>query len=334
MKRYQFALKALKKHPIVFVFVLTTLVIPLFTANYTQRLVSEIFYYAAMAVAWNLVGGYAKQTSWAHATFLASGAYTGMLMYLKADISPWIGMIVGMIISVAIAIIIGLPTFKLRGVYFAIATISCGEIALRLLLYFSDFTGGANGLMLRALEHDSVWLLRFSSETPFYYIGLLMMFLFVFLSNLIKKSRFGYYLRAIRNDEDAAETLGIRSYRIKLLILVISAVMTSAVGSIYAFRLSYIDPMAVASHDVAVRIGITAIIGGLNTLWGPVLGAILTVPLMQITNRYFGSVGGGGVSWIIYSAVIILFVLFKPGGVIAIYNDFVAKFKKRRKIIQ
>lgn len=334
MKVFQQIWNNVKKHPIAGLFILVCIIIPYITNNYSQRLVSEIFYFAAIATAWNLVGGYAKQTSWAHATFFAIGAYASMLMYLRLGASPWTGMIVGMIISIIIGVIIGLPTFKLRGVYFAIATISCASIVRQLLLYFSDFTGGANGLMLDASKNESLLFLRFESETPFYYIGFIIMLLFVIISNIIKKSRLGYYLSAIREDEDAAETLGIKTYHIKLLILIISAVMTSAVGSFYAFRLSYIDPLAVASPDLAVRIGITAIIGGLNTLWGPVLGAILTVPLMQYTNRYFGSVGGGGVSWVVYSIVIIVFIIYKPDGVISIYEGIVERFKSKRNALQ
>jgi branched-chain amino acid transport system permease protein len=319
----------LRKRIFPVVFLVVCVIAPIcFKNSYFHKVLSEIFFYASLAVAWNLVGGYARQTSWAHETFFAMGAYSAMLLYMRLNVSPWLGLFIGVAAAMILSVCIGLPTFKLRGTYFAIATIACAAIIKQLLLYFSDFTGGANGLVLQASTGNSLWFLRFDNEIVFYYIAFILMLVCVFISYKIKNSRIGYYLGAIREDEDAAETLGIHTYRIKLLILMISAAMTAVVGSFYAFRLGYIDPNAVASHDVAVRIGVTAIIGGLNTVWGPVLGAVLTVPLFQLANKYFGNLGGGGMSWVIYGLTIILFTIYQPGGILAIW----AKIKERRAL--
>ena len=166
--------------------------------------------------------------------------------------------------------IIGAPTFKLRGTFFAIATIACGTIVRQCLLYppFTDLTGGANGLMLPAQQVDSILRLYFLTEIPYYYIALGALLITVIIIFTIVRSRLGYYLRAIREDEDAAESLGIKTNRVKLTALIISAIIMSVLGTLYSFKIKYIDPQSVSSYDMAIRIGITAIIGGLGTEWG------------------------------------------------------------------
>lgn len=320
----------IKKNVIAIVFIVLCAVFPVFIkSNYWRKLMSEIFFFAALGCAWNIIGGFGRQTSWAHAAFFSAGAYSGVLMFLYFGASPWIGMLGGIVISVILAIAIGLPTFKLRGTYFAIATIACCTIVEKLLMYFSDFSGGSSGRSLPVLAEKSLWMLNFKNEMPFFYIGLVLMLLCVLLNWIIRQSRLGYYLRAIREDEVAAESLGIHTYRVKLFALIISAAITAIVGTIYAFRLRYVDPATFGSHDVAVRIGMIAIVGGLGTIWGPVLGAVLTVPLLQLGSSYLGNVGGGGLAWVIYGLIIILFVLFQPGGLVALFEKIFAALKKR-----
>lgn len=322
--------KTLRKHPVAAVFIAICILAPIVvTSKYWQRLLVEIFFFGALACAWNIIGGYARQTSWAHAAFFAVGGYSGVLMFTSLGISPWIGMLVGCALSAILAVIVGMPTFKLRGVYFAIATIACCSIVERLLLYFKDFTGGAKGVVLPSSQNYSLFTLNFKNELPYYYIALILMLLAVFICWLIEHTRMGFYLKAIRDDEDAAESLGIHTYRIKLIAFIVSAVITAVTGTIYVFHLRYIEPASVATHDVAVKIGMTAIIGGLGTTWGPVMGAVLTVVVLQLANSYFGSIGGGGLAWIIYGAVIILFVLFQPGGLIVLVNKILKRIKTK-----
>lgn len=318
-----------KKNVIAIIFVVLCAAFPLaVSANYWRKLVSEVFFFAALGSAWNIIGGFARQTSWAHASFFSAGAYAGVLMYLYFGVSPWIGMLVGIVVSVLLAIVIGLPTFKLRGTYFAIATIACCTIVEKLLMYFSDFSGGSSGRSLPVMPENSLWMLSFKEDIIFFYIGLVLMLVCVFINKYIRDSRLGYYLRAIREDEVAAEALGIHTYRMKLIALIISAAITAIVGTIYAFRLRYVDPATFGSHDVAVRIGMIAIVGGLGTIWGPVMGAALTVPLLQLGSSYLGNVGGGGLAWVIYGLIIILFVLFQPGGLAALFEKLAATIKK------
>lgn len=302
------------------------IILPLFIqSRYIIHVFVLIFMFAGMAVAWNIIGGYGAQISWCHAAFFAVGGYTSIILFLKTGISPIFSIFVGMAFSTLIAILIGYPSFKLRGTFFSLATIAFGEILKLLLLYFKDFTGGANGLMLPFAGAKAINL-QFHSEVPYYYIMLGLAVLIIYLTYRLEKSRIGYYLKAISEDEDAAQSLGIEANKVKLIAFIISGVMVSALGTISAFNISYIDPNSVANLDLSIKIGVIAIIGGIGKLWGPVLGAFLVVPLTEITNTLFGSTRGG-VSTAIYGFVLIMFVLFQPNGVIAFFN-----FKKDKKV--
>lgn len=323
-------LELIKKHPGVIAFVVLACIFPLIVREqYFQRMLIEIYFIGAMACAWNIIGGFANQTSWAHAGFMAIGAYTSYLMFLRLNISPFISMFVGVAIAIVVAIIIGAPTFKLRGTFFTIASIACGTVIRQCLLYpaFTDLTGGANGLVIPMVEKESFWNLQFLTEIPFYYISLVLLLITLIVISFIVRSRLGYSLQAIKEDQDAAESLGIRSHRVKLIALVISAAMMSVLGTMYSFKIRYIDPQSVSSYDVAVRIGITAIIGGLGTEWGPVLGAFITIPLLEVANYFFAAMGGGGAGFAIYGVLMIVVVLFEPGGLLAVWKKLVRTIK-------
>jgi len=284
-----------------------------------------IFLFAAMATAWNVIGGYGAQVSWCHATFFAIGAYTSFLLFLRFNISPIISIFAAMIMSFILAMIVGYPSFRLRGVYFSLATIAFAEIVKTLLLYFTDFTGGANGLML-PYKGASLMSLQFKTEIPYYYISFVVLALLIFVTWKFEKSKLGYFLKAIKEDEDAAESLGIKAYKVKLTAFALSAAMISIVGPIYAFNISYIDPIGIGHLDLSIKIGTIAIIGGVATLWGPLLGAIIIIPLSEITNALLGSTRGGA-STAIYGLILILVIIFKPEGLISLFD----KFKGRKK---
>ena len=326
----------IKKNMMLIVFVAICLIFPLVVkVDYFQRMFTEIFFIGAMASAWNILGGYANQTSWAHGSFLAIGAYTSFIMFLRFNIPPFISMFAGIIFSVVLAVIIGAPTFKLRGTFFAIATIACATIVRQCLLYppFTGLTGGANGLMLPAKKGIDFLNLNFTNELPFYYIAFILLMLTLVVVSMVVRSKLGYYLRAIREDEDAAESLGIKAHKMKLIALIISAGIMSILGTFYAFKIKYIDPQSVASYDMAIRIGITAIIGGLGTKWGPLIGAFVTIPLLELANYYFATLGGGGLAFAIYGLMMIFIVLYERDGLIAVgskIKNMVIK-KLRRK---
>ena len=322
----------LKTHPIVTGFIVVCIFLPaIFRAPYLIRVFTEVFFFAAMGCAWNIIGGFGKQTSWASASFLAVGGYTSMLMYLRlGGISPWITIFVGMALSVLLAVIIGVPCFRFRGVFFAIATIACVTIVRQLLIYFRSFTGGTLGLALKIRLKDSFVDMAFLNDEPYYYMTFIWMLIVVLITVWVERSRLGYYLKAMSEDQDAAESLGIRSHRMKLKAFIISSVILSATGTMYTFKMAYTDPNLISSFDISVRIGITAILGGMGTIWGPVLGAMICIPMLEVSNYYLADFGGGGAGYAMYGLLIVLVVLFRPNGVISLYYSAESRFKAWR----
>ena len=286
--------------------------------NYVLLITFNVIMYGAMGSAWNIIGGFARQISWAHAAFFAIGAYSAMIPLVRWEISPLFGAAVGVLIAVAAAFAIGFPAFRLKGVFFSLCTLACGQIVYRLLLHFTGFTGGASGLVMKRIEVDAPGMLLFTNPDAYYYLMLVLAALIVTACILIEKSRFGYYLKAIREDEVAAESLGMNTNRIKLGAFMLSAALMALIGVIYALRFKYLDPESVSSHDLAIRIGMTVIVGGIGTVWGPIFGALITVPLLELTNAYFGNMLNGGLSQLLYGLILVLMVIFMPNGVISI----------------
>ncbi|MDR1535368.1 MAG: branched-chain amino acid ABC transporter permease [Planctomycetota bacterium] len=319
-------------HRIAAGFILACLLLPLaIRAPYFIRVLTEVFFFAAMGCAWNIIGGFGKQTSWASASFLAVGGYTSILMYMRlGGISPWLTIFVGMALSVALAVIIGLPCFRFRGVFFAIATIACVTIVRQLLIYFRSFTGGTLGLALDVRFHDSFADMAFLNDEPYYYLTLVWMLFVVLVTRWVERSRLGYYLKAMSEDQDAAESLGIRSNRMKLKAFIISSVILSATGTLYTFKMAYTDPNLIASFDISVRIGITAILGGMGTIWGPVLGSFICIPMLEVSNYYLADFGGGGAGYALYGLLIVLVVLFRPEGMISLYYNWESRRRAAR----
>lgn len=320
------------RHPVLILFLIICLGLPfVVTRGYFLRVVTEVFFFAAMGSAWNILGGFGRQTSWASPAFFCIGSYTGMLLNIKYAVSPWLSIFLGCILAILLAVAIGAPTLKLRGVFFSIATISCTSIIRQLIFNFAGLTGGAQGLTLKMSSGNNFWQLRFEGEVPFYYIAMVWMLAVVAIAAVISKTRLGHFLRAIRDDEDAAQSLGIETYLMKLIAFVISAVLLSVTGLFYSMKVGYIDPNSVASHDLAIRIAVTAILGGMGTIWGPVLGAFLCTPMLELSNYYLSNVGGGGAGFAIYGLAMVLVVLFRPNGVISIFDSLKQKLAARKE---
>ncbi|MCL2852836.1 MAG: branched-chain amino acid ABC transporter permease [Defluviitaleaceae bacterium] len=319
--------KIVKNHWVLIAFLAACLIYPfVIDSRYLTRVAMEVFFFAAMGNAWNIIGGYGRQTSWASSTFVAVGAYTSILLFVRyGGISPWISIFPAMALAAVMAVIIGLPCFRMRGVYFAIATIACTTIFRQLLIYFADFTGGSLGVAFMIRRGDSLWNLHFDSAIPFYFVALVWLLVTVGIVTYIERNRLGHYLRAICDDQDAAESLGIKSSRVKLIAFIVSAMMLSFTGVLYVFQLGFVDPNTFASHDMSVRIAIVAILGGMGTKWGPTVGALVTVPLLELSNAYLQHIGGGGAGWVMYGLLIIVIVLFKPNGIISIFDNFSLK---------
>lgn len=324
----------LKKQTFGLVFLVLLCVAPLFIKNaYILSLFSEIFFFAAMGCAWNILGGFGRQISWCSASFVAVGAYTTSIFFIKGGgVSPWITIWLGIVLAVVLAVIIGLPCFRLRGVFFSIATISFATIVRQLLLNFPDFTGGAQGLTFKIRTQSNFWELAFKKNTTWFYVALVLMIITIVITMLIDRSRMGYYLKAVREEEDAAESLGVRAHKLKLRAFVISAALMAAIGCFYAFMKAYIDPTSFASHDLSVKIGVVAILGGMGTIWGPVLGAFVTLPVMEAANFSLSNVGQGGAGLALYGLIMVLVIMLRPNGLISLFNNVKIKLPSSFKV--
>lgn len=304
------------------------MILPVFAKNsYFISTMITTFVFAALGVAWNIIGGYGGQISWCHSAFVAIGAYTAFIFYNRFSIAPFLMVPVGCGISYLMATGIGYGTFKLRGPFFSLSTIAFAEVIRILLLYFKDVTNGANGLYI-SYEKSNLLALTFANDMPFYYIFIVVLLVVVLVAYLFERSKTGHYLSAIKGDEDAATSLGIESFKVKVLAFQLSAVLASMVGTFYAFFLTYIDPTTVCGVDTSVKIGFMAIVGGLGTLWGPVLGAFVLIPFINIVNLFLGEVGGAG--QFAYGIILIVIVIFKPKGLISFFKGRTKKAPEKK----
>jgi branched-chain amino acid transport system permease protein len=297
------------------------LVYPLiFTLPFPRHVMIMIFLYATLGLAWNMIGGYAGQISLGHALFFGIGAYTSTLMLMKLGVSPWVGMLVGGILSMGVSYIIGYPCFKLAGHYFAIATIAIGEIAQVWMLNW-DWAGAAVGLTLPILPESLINLEFHSTKAPYYYIAFGLLILGLLTTYGIDRSKLGYYFKAIKGDLEAARSLGINVTRYKFYALALSAFFTSICGSFYAQYVLFIDPDSVFPLMLSVVVCLVATLGGVGTIWGPVIGAFILIPISEFTRIYLGG-GGKGTDLIIYGLLIIVISVYQPFGVIGIAKRF------------
>ena len=288
-----------------------------FTLPFPRHVMIMIFLYGALATAWNIIAGYCGQISLGQAVFFGLGAYTSSLLFRETGLTPWAGMIAGVVVAVIVSQIVGYPVFRLRGHYFAIATIAVGEI-VQALIVNCDAIGGARGVFIPIKRPDSLWNFQFhQSKAFYYYIALGLLLLALGVTRLIERSRRGYYFRAVREDHDAAASLGVNVAREKLRALAISAALTAMGGSFYAQYLLYIDPESVFPLSLSILICLVAVLGGVGTLWGPILGAAVLVPLQEGTRVMLGGTGKA-LDLVIYGALIVVISVFQPGGLMAI----------------
>ncbi|MBI4011178.1 MAG: branched-chain amino acid ABC transporter permease [Candidatus Rokubacteria bacterium] len=287
-----------------------------FVKPYPRDVMIKIYLYALLAQAWNLLGGYAGQISLGNAVFFGIGAYASSVLVMWWGVSPWLGMLAGMALAVLVSQVIGFPCFRLRGHYFAIATIAIGEIVQTIMINW-DALGGARGLWLPLKPETFVNFQFHRAKWPYYYIALGLFAAVFALTALVERARMGYYFRAIREDADAAQSLGVPVTRYKLLAIALSAAFTALGGSFYAQYVLFIDPESVFPLSLSILICLVAVLGGVGTLWGPFLGAVILIPLSESTRIYLGGTGKA-VDLMIYGGLIVLVAVFQPGGLAAL----------------
>lgn len=280
--------------------------------------------FAALSTAWNIVGGFAGQLSLGHAIFYGIGAYAGIIL-MNMGISPWLGMFVGAGIAVIVALAISYPCFRLHGSFFSLATIAFLEVFRVLALHFRDLTGGATGKMI-ALKFGWEWMV-FREKMPPLIIAFGLLLLTLAVVWWIRSHRIGFYLVATRERESAAKAAGVSTVKVRLTAVAVSAALTAFVGTFHAMYLTFIEPAAVFSLPLSIQIAMFALIGGLGTVFGPLLGVIMLVPISELARGWLGA-HAVGLHGFVYGAALVVVVLFMPNGLMG----FLSRFKAQPEI--
>lgn len=269
-------------------------------------------YAALLSQAWNILGGYGGQLSFGHALFFGVGAYAQALGQLNLGLNPWLVLPMAIALGALVGVAVGGLTFRygLKGSYFALVTLAFAEV-FRILALSASFTGGGVGLMVPLQE--GVANMQFGSRRGYIYLLLAFVLLALLVTAWLRHSRFGAYLQAVRDNEDAARAIGVNPLRVKLGGIALSAAFMSVAGAFYVQVFQYIDPGIAFGSAVSVEALVGAIVGGMGTLWGPLLGAITLHALADLTRNLFGELPG--ISMVIYGVVLILIVMFMPRGI-------------------
>lgn len=283
-------------------------------SRYYLHILIMTFFFGYLATSWNLLGGYAGQHSFGHAAFVGIGAYSSSMLFVHTGLSPWIGMWIGAFLAGIVALVWGYLSFRygLRGPYFLLVTIAFSEVLVYLALNIRA-VGGASGINI-PLMGESLGYFQFQGKAPYYYIIMTMTAAGIGISYLVQRSRMGYYFIAIRENEEAAQSLGVNPTRYKLYATVLSAALSALGGTFYAQYILFIDPSSILSLGLSIEIVIYAIVGGVGTILGPLLGAIFLVPVAEATRIFFAA-QTGGIHLILYGLILVLSIILMPGGI-------------------
>jgi branched-chain amino acid transport system permease protein len=309
------------KHLALIIVGIAALVFPLVVpSDYYRHLVIIALMWVVIGSAWNLLAGYTGQVSFGHAIFFGVGAYTAGILVTKLQISAWYGMILGGPVAMAVALFVGWVCFRLRGPYFALATLAGGEIFRLVATNWESLTEGMVGILL---------IQSFRSKVPYYYIALATAVICIYVIHLVMKSKWGYYFVSIREDQDAAESLGINTTLYKNISLLVSAFFTGTAGAFYMNYMAFIDPHVVFSlHYISIMAILVGIVGGVATMMGPAVGAFIMVGVQE---TFRSALFGLAPKWVsqghalVFGLIVICVILFMANGVV---GDW-AKIKKQ-----
>jgi len=295
---------------------------------YFQGLLIFVLIWVMLGSSWNLLAGYTGLVSFGHAAYFGIGAYAAALPYYHFHISPWWGLLTGGLVAVIFGYLLGIVVFRLRGPYFALGTLASAEI-LRLIFGEEDWlTNGHNGIL-----YMTTWV----SKYPYYFIGLILALGAVFSIKAIMNSKAGFYFLSIREDEDAAEALGINAKKYKNISTVISTFWAGIAGAFYMIYMGFIDPEVVfALHNISIITILVGIIGGVGTIWGPALGAAVMVIVQEM---FRSAIFGLAPSWVsrmhslVFGLLVIFVILYMAGGILGDWNLITkkSKFLKRNQ---
>jgi branched-chain amino acid transport system permease protein len=324
------SLRARLSHPRLYVPLLAIallLAIPLLSGSaFVGHVFVVIFTSAALALAWNIVGGFGGQLSLGHSIFYGVGAYTSTLLLQWYGWSPWLGMFVGAALSAVLGAALSYPCLRLRGPFFALSTIAFLEVMRLLSIHEKDWTGGSAGLIV-PLQLGWKWMI-FRDKGPYLVIAFGLMVAVLLVSIAVKNSRFGYYLVAVREREDAAMAAGVNTVLVKILAVMLSAALTATVGCFMAMYTTFLEPASMFSLGLSVQIAMFALIGGLGTVAGPIAGTVLVVPISELARGWLGA-SANGLHGFVYGTVLVLCVLMIPSGLVGAFGARVGRLVDR-----
>jgi branched-chain amino acid transport system permease protein len=298
--------------------------------TFMLNILAYTFLFAGLATAWNVVGGFGGQFSLAHGVFFAIGAYLSVNFYLHLNLSPWLSLIPAALTAAIVAMLISWPAFRLRGPFFAIATMAFNEVVLVFANYSEILTGGPRGLTVPYRLGLANMMFRDRMSYALLMMGFLVLCLVV--SIFVLRSRLGYYLQAVRDNENAARAAGIDVLRTKLTGMAVSAALTGIGGTLFAFYVRIIDPPTLLTlQETGVKFALIVLIGGTGTIYGPLLGALLMVPLESWLRAHVSSLAPGA-HLIVLGTVLVLAALFLKRGMVGAVEDIWSWLRHRRTV--
>ncbi len=297
------------------------------SSPYFQGLLIFVLMWVILGTSWNLLAGYTGLVSFGHAAYFGIGAYAAALPYYHFHISPWWGLLTGGIVAVILGYLLGIVVFRLRGPYFALGTLASAEI-LRLIFGEEEWlTNGHNGIL-----YMTTWV----SKYPYYFIALILALGAIFSVKFVMRTKAGYYFLSIREDEDAAQALGINTKKYKNISTVISTFWAGMAGAFYMIYMGFIDPEVVfALHNISIITILVGIIGGVGTIWGPAVGAVVMVLVQEL---FRSSIFGLAPSWVsgmhafVFGLLVIFVILYMAGGILGDWDLIKKKLKFSRKV--
>lgn len=283
--------------------------------NYILSVATLTLIFMSASLGWNIISGFGGQISFGHSIFFGLGAYTSSILQARYEGNAYVALLLGAGVAVTVAALLGWLTLRLRGIYFALATFALTLVFAILTSHYEGFTGGDVGLTLPLVGNDP-GSFSFENRLYYYYIALVLAAAAFVVTWLVLRSRLGLQLRAIQADHDAAQACGVMAFRVKLTALGLSAVLAALAGSLYIHYIGFIDPTSAFGAATATQIAVIAFIGGAGKLWGPVIGAILLVPLQQLLNSEL-SAYPAGFNLVIYALVVLTILWIEPRGLIS-----------------
>ena len=297
------------------------------TAPNLVHLAIMMFLFAVMGQGWNILGGYAGQASFGHTVFFGTGAYISTVLYLHLGLTPWIGIIVATAAGILLGMFIGALSFRygLKGPFFALIMLAFAEIFHMVSLGWG-FIGGAEGLLI-PLEGNAPLKMQFIDKKAFYFISLWMVIGSLYIVWRLERTKIGLYFLACREDHDAAEALGVNTFKAQLAAIALSAGITAMAGTVYAQYLLYIDPDSVFGLLNSVEIMIRPIIGGAGTVLGPLLGSLILTPLAEYSRLALQSYSGVYLMW--YGLILVIVIIFLPNGLMGLFKSIQNRYLRR-----